>query len=183
MTPPSPQDFGSLVGRSADIAPSAYQYRADRIAGDNPPESWLALMWFSHQAMNKPVDVNAPAIKQVLCGLLWEEIRPVQRIELTWSSDLNRRPAPSEVSLTTLENKGSASSWWNNLDAVPKSVKATLSNDGRTYLYELPTETCGLVVSVAGARSASDYEVPAVKVLGADLWKKMDLEIDRKSVV
>ena len=135
-------------------------------------------MWFSHQAMNKPVDVNAPAIKQVLCGLLWEEIRPVQRIELTWSADLNRRPAPSEVALTTLENKGSASSWWNNLEAAPKSVKATLSNDGRTYLYELPTETCGLVVSVAGARSASDYEVPAVKVLGADLWKKMDLEIE-----
>ena len=178
IAPSLPQDFGSLAGTSADIAPSAYRYRADWKAEDNPPESWLALMWYAHQAMNKPVDVNAPAIKQVLCGLLWEEIRPVQRIELTWSADLKRRPAPDEVAITTLENKGNSSSWWNNLDAVPKSINATLSNDGRTYLYDLPTETCGIVVSVVGVRSASEYDVPAVKVLVADLWKKMDLEIE-----
>src|ERR1039457_4038004 len=94
LLPQPAQDFGSLVGTSANIAPSAYQYRADRAAGDNPPESWLALMWYAHQAMNQPVDVNALAIKQVLCGLLWEEIRPVQRLEITWSADLKRRPAP-----------------------------------------------------------------------------------------
>ncbi|MBI5383536.1 MAG: hypothetical protein HZA90_02485 [Verrucomicrobia bacterium] len=178
VTIPPPQDFGLLAGTPADIAPSAYQYRADRMPGDNPPESWLALIWYAHQALNKPVDVNAPAIKQVLCGLLWEEIRPVQRVELTWSADLKRRPAPGDVTITTLENKGTASSWWNNLEAVPKSIKATLSNEGRTYLYDLPTETCGIVVSVAGARSASEYEVPSVRVLVADLWKKMDLEIE-----
>ncbi|MHB8521356.1 MAG: hypothetical protein ACYDH9_11455 [Limisphaerales bacterium] len=178
MAPPPPHDFGSLVGTPADIAPSAYQYRADRMAGDNPPESWLALMWYAHQALNKPVDVNAPAIKQVLCGLLWEEIRPVQRIELTWSADLKRRPAPGAVTITTLENKGSSSSWWNNLAAVPKSIKATLSDDGNSYLYDLPTQTCGIVVSVVGARNASEYDVPAVKALVADLWKKLDLEIE-----
>jgi hypothetical protein len=178
LTPQPPQDFGSLVGTPTDIASSAYQYRADRAAGDNPPESWLALMWYAHQALNQPVDVNAPAIKQVLCGLLWEEIRPVQRLELTWSADLKRRPAPGELVITTLENKGSSSSWWNNLEAVPKSVKATLSGDGRSYLYDLPTDTCGIVVSVVGARSASEFDVPAAKVLVADLWKKMDLEIE-----
>ncbi len=176
--PSPPEDFGSLVGTCADIAPSAYQYRADRMPEDNPPESWLALMWSAHQALNKPVSVNAPAIKQVLCGLLWEEIRPVQRIELTWSAGLKRRPEPNEVAITTLDNKGSSSSWWNNLDAVPKPVKATLSADGRTCLYDLPTETCGIVVSVAGGKSASEYDVPAVKVLVADVWKKMDLEIE-----
>jgi len=178
LNPSTPEDFGSLVGTCADIAPSAYQYRADRRPEDNPPESWLALMWFAHQALNKPVNVNAPAIKQVLCGLLWEEIRPVQRIELTWSAGLNRRPGPNDVAITTLDNKGSSSSWWNNLNAVPKPVKATLSADGKTGLYDLPTETCGIVVSVAGGQSASEYDVPAVKVLVADLWKKMDLEIE-----
>ena len=178
IVPSLPQDFGSSVGTSADIAPSAYRYRADWKAEDNPPESWLALMWYAHQAMNKPMDMNAPAIKQVLCSSLWEEIRPVQRIELTWSADLKRRPAPDEVAITTLENKGNSSSWWNNLDSVPKSINATLSNDGRTYLYDLPTETCGIVVSVVGVRSASEYDVPAVKVFVADLWKKMDLEIE-----
>ncbi len=176
--PPSLQDLGSLVGTPANIAPSAYQYRADRRPGENPPESWLALRWYSHQTLNKPMDVNAPAIKQVLCGLLWEEIRPVQRIELTWSTDLKRRPAPGEVAITTLENKGSSSSWWNNLEAVPQPIKTTLSNDGRTYLYDVPVATCGIVVSVVGARSASEYDVPAVKVLVADLWKKMGVEIE-----
>jgi hypothetical protein len=145
--PSSPQDFSTLVGTAADIAPSAYQYRADRPPGDNPPESWLALMWFAHQPLNKPVDIEAPAIKQVLCGLLWEEIRAVQRIELKWSGDLKRMPAPQEVALAVLENKGTSSSWWNNLEAVPKAVKATLSKDGRTYRYDLPTDTCGFVVT------------------------------------
>jgi hypothetical protein len=56
LTAPPPQDFNSLVGTSAAIAPSAYQYRAGRMAGDNPPESWLALMWYAHQALNKPAD-------------------------------------------------------------------------------------------------------------------------------
>src|ERR1039458_5593452 len=149
-----------------------------RPAGDNPPESWLALMWYAHQALNQPVDVNATAIKQVLCGLLWEEIRPMQRLELSWSADLKRRPAPGELVITTLQSKGSSSSWWNNREAVPKSVKATISGDGRTYLYDLPTDTCGIVVSVVGTRSASEYDVPAMKVLVADLWKKMDLETE-----
>ena len=81
LTPPPLQAFGSLTGTAADIAPSAYQYRADRIAVENPPESWLALMWYAHQPLNTAVDVNAPAIKQVLCSLLWEEIRPAQQLE------------------------------------------------------------------------------------------------------
>jgi len=37
-------DLERLVGQPADIASSAYQYRADRNADQNPPESWLALM-------------------------------------------------------------------------------------------------------------------------------------------
>ncbi len=83
-----------LVGQPADIAASAYQYRADRKADENPPESWLAIMRYAGQPLNKPVDTSAPAVKQVLCALLWEEIRPVQRVELTWGPDAPRRPAP-----------------------------------------------------------------------------------------
>ena len=104
-----------LVGQPADIASSAYQYRADRTAEQNPPESWLALMRYANQPLNKPVDQNAPAIKQALCGLLWEEIRPVKTLELTWAADAKRRPAPEELAVTTLNNQGTASSWWNNL--------------------------------------------------------------------
>lgn len=82
-------DPAKLVGQPVDIAPSAYAYRADRKAGDNQPESWLALMWSANQPLNKPLDVSAPAIKGVVCGLLWEEIRPVQQLELTWATDAN----------------------------------------------------------------------------------------------
>jgi hypothetical protein len=178
MTRSSPRDFGALVGMPADIAPSAYQYRANRPPADNPPESWLPLMWFAHQPLNKPVDIDAPAIKQVLCGLLWEEIRPVQRVELTWSGDLKRSPSPEDVEITVLQAKGTSSSWWNNLEALPKQVKATVSKDGRTYRYDLAADTCGIVVSVSGSRSASEFDVPAVQVFVAELWKHMDVELE-----
>ena len=171
-------DLEKLVGQPADIASSAYQYRADRKADENPPESWLALMRYANQPLNKPVDVNAPAIKQALCGLLWEEIRPVKTLELTWAADAKRRPAPEELAITTLNNQGSASSWWNNLVAVKQAVKPTVSGDGTTYVYDLGKDTCGIVVSVVGDKIAADYDVPTVRVLTADTWKKMDVEIE-----
>ena len=50
-------DLDKLVGQPADIASSAYQYRADRKAEENAPESWLALMRYANQPLNKPVDL------------------------------------------------------------------------------------------------------------------------------
>ncbi|MCX6377695.1 MAG: hypothetical protein NTU88_16970, partial [Armatimonadetes bacterium] len=171
-------DLDRLVGQPVDSAPSAYQDRADRKAEDNPPESWLALMRYAKLPLNNPVDVNARAIKQALCGLLWEEIRPVQQLELTWATNAKRRPAPEELAVATLNNEGSASSWWNNLSSIGQVVKPTVSNDGMTYVYALEEDTCGIVVSVAGAKNASEYDVPAVRVLVAETWKKMDIEIE-----
>jgi hypothetical protein len=167
-----------LVGQPADISSSAYQYRADRKADANPPESWFALMRYANQPVNKPVDLTAAAIKQALCGLLWEEIRPVKTLELTWPADAQRRPAPEELAITTLMNQGSASSWWNNLAAVKQAVKPRVSADGATYIYDLGKDTCGIVVSVVGGKVASDFDVPAVRALTADTWKKMDVEIE-----
>ena len=170
--------MNNLVGQPADIAPSAYQYRADRKADANSPESWIALMHYARQALNKPLVADAPEIKQVLCGFLWEEIRPVQQLELAWQADALRRPAPRELVITTLANHGTASSWWNNLDAVKQTVVPTVSDDSRTYVYELKTPTCGIVVSVAGTERAADFEVPAVRALVTDTWKTMDVEIE-----
>ncbi|MCX6872309.1 MAG: hypothetical protein NTW21_00645 [Verrucomicrobia bacterium] len=166
------------VGQPVDIASSAYQYRADREAGENPPESWLALMHFAKQPLSKPADVNAPAIRQVLCGLLWEEIRPVKKLELSWAADVRHRPAPGDLAITTLDNQGSASSWWNNLLAAQKPVKPLVSGDGNTYLYDLPVATCGIVLSVSGVKTAADYDVPQVRVLVEAVWKKMEVEIE-----
>ncbi|MCX6873145.1 MAG: hypothetical protein NTW21_04965 [Verrucomicrobia bacterium] len=170
--------MAKLVGQPADIASSAYQYRADRKAEQNPPESWLAVMRLAGQPLNKPADTSAPAVRRVLCALLWEEIRPVKKLELSWAADAKRRPVPEELTITTLDNQGSASSWWNNLLAAQQPLKPLVSGDGNTYLYALPAATCGMVISVSGAKTAADYDVPQVRVLVADAWKKMTVEIE-----
>jgi len=161
-----------------DIAPSAYLYRADRKAKENPPESWFALMRYAGMPFDRPMDVNDPAIKQVLCALLWEEIRPIQRLELTWNADAGVRPAPEEIVIATLDNRGSASSWWNNLDVIKTTRAAAVSDDGLTYVYALPTATCGIVIGVKGGKRAVDCAVPSVKVRVAEVWKTMDVEIE-----
>ena len=76
VQPAAISDLDKLVGQLVDIAPSAYQYQADRKAEDNAPESWLALMQFAGQPLNKLADTKSPAIKQVMFALLWEEIQP-----------------------------------------------------------------------------------------------------------
>ena len=60
--------------------------------------------------------------------------------------------------------------------AAPKSP--TVSADTRTYVYDLESDTCGIVVSLAQGKKASDYDVPTVQVLVADVWKKMDVEVE-----
>ena len=108
-------DFEKLVGQPADIAPSAYQYRADRKPEENPPESWIGLMKYASLPFDKPVDVHAPALKKVLCGLIWEEVRRVRRVALVWNGAASRRPKPEEVVLTYFdaEAEGNIPTWWN----------------------------------------------------------------------
>src|SRR3569832_2298729 len=104
-----PPSQAEMVGRAVDIAPSAYQYRADRPADANPPESWFALMHFARLPLNKPVDASNALVKHSLCGLLWEEIRPVQSIELTWPSRAKRIPPPGTITVSALMNQGPSS--------------------------------------------------------------------------
>jgi len=91
--------FASRVGQPADIASSAYTYRADLPPTLNPPEGWLLLMQYANQPFDRAPDLAAPAIKRVLCGLLWEEVRPVRRVELAWPAGTAKPPAPAEVAL------------------------------------------------------------------------------------
>src|SRR5262245_27199517 len=80
-------DFETLVGQPADVAPSAYAYRSDRPAEQNPPESWVGLLQYSSLPFDRRVDPNAPAFKSVLGALLWEEVRPIRQVELSWGED------------------------------------------------------------------------------------------------
>ena len=123
-------------------------------------------MRYANQPLNKPLDVTAPIIKQALCGLLWEEIRPVQQLELTWTSDARHQPAPEELAITTLNNQGASSSWWNNLTAAKKSVTPTVSSDGKTYVYLLGVTP--ELLSVSSARMPRLCCQPTARVLVAE---------------
>ena len=172
-------DLDSQVGRPVDIAPSAYQYRADRPADQNPPESWILLMQHADLAFNKPVDMNSPAIKKVLCGLLWEEIRPVRRVELSWSPKAKGRLSPDEVVLSYFDGDDEkAHHWWNPSRAIKEAGKPEVSADGRAYIYTIPADTWGVVAALRGGKDASAFSVPDVRAYVTDVWKKAEIEIE-----
>ncbi|OHB77050.1 MAG: hypothetical protein A2W31_02070 [Planctomycetes bacterium RBG_16_64_10] len=171
-------DLTALEGRLADIAPSSYQYRADRPAADNPPESWLLLIQYAGLPYDKPVEVNAPALKNVLSGLLWEEVRPIRRVELTWDVQTAKIPPPDQLALTYFDaTDQNAHTWWNPA-TKRQADKPQVSPDNRTYVYAIPVDTWGIVVSTRGDRSASAYSVPTIRAVVPDVWNRMDLEIE-----
>ena len=171
-------DLDALIGKPADIASSAYQYRSDRSAAQNAPESWLALMRYDRQPLNQKAATNTPAIQGVLRALLWEEIRPIQRVELVWTSNGLPKPSAEDILLTTLDRQGSASSWWNNLAPVPKPLKPEVSADGSVYSFPLRADTCGLVIALKAPQQAKSFAVPEVRVFTTDAWKRCDIEIE-----
>ncbi len=168
----------TLAGEPVDIASSAYQYRADRPQASNTPESWIALMHTAKLPLNKPVDLKNSAIRKALVGILWEEIRPVQTLELTWPTTSTRWPRANNLVVHTLINQGASSSWWNNLAAVQTAVRPRISRGGRTLRYDLAQYTCGIVISTSGSAVATDFDIPQVRVLVADTWKQMDVEVE-----
>jgi hypothetical protein len=167
-----------LVGQPADVAPSAYQYRADRKPEENPPESWIGLMKYANLPFDKTVDVRAPALQKVLCGLIWEEVRPVRRVALEWTR-ADRQPKLEQVTVAYFdaEAKGTIPTWWNPA-VVREAGRPEVSADRRTYTFAIPTDTFGVVVSVRGEAGASAYEVPVLRAFVQDVWKRMDLEIE-----
>ncbi len=166
-----------LTGSPVDIAPSAYQYRADRKAAANAPESWLALMRYAGQPLDRPSDTKSPAIQKALNALLWEEIRPLHTLELTWPAGARHIPSPAEISLHALAATSPSSSWWNNLASTPISGSPSVTNNGRTFTYTLDLSACGLVASLKNS-SASGFDVPSVHVYVAEVWKQQEIEIE-----
>ncbi len=171
-------DLDQMVGQLADIAPSAYLYRCDRPADQNPPESWIGLIQYANLPFDKPVDVNDPVIKKVLCGLLWEEVRPVRRVELSWPADAKGQPTPDEVALVYLDaTDDNAHTWWNPR-MIREANKPEITADGRTYIYTITVDTWNVIVTVRGEKHASSFDVPAIRAVIPDVWKKMDIEIE-----
>jgi hypothetical protein len=174
----TPGRLETLVGLPADIASSAYQYRADRKPEENPPESWILLIQHAGLPYDRPVDVKAPAIRAVLCGLLWEEVRPVRRVELSWAPGGVNQPSSDELTLSYFDSTdGTAHTWWNPR-SVKEAGKPEVSADGSTYVYSIPADTWGLVASLRGEKDASACAVPTLRAIAADPWKIIDLEIE-----
>jgi hypothetical protein len=168
----------SLLGQPVDIASSAYLYRANRKPDENPPESWILLGQFAGLPFDKPLDIRTPAIQQVLCGLLWEEVRPVRQIELSWPADVRDLPAPDDLVLSYFDaTDDTAHTWWNPR-SIRQAEKPKVSADGHTYTYAIPVDTWGVVASRRGQESPSAAAVPRIRALVPEVWKKMDLEIE-----
>ena len=175
---PEPSALDKLIGQPADIAASAYSYRADRKAGENPPEAWILLLQHGNLPFNQPVDVNAPAVRKALCGLLWEEVRPVRRVELSWPGDAKNRPSVDELAFDCFDGTDKNPHTWWNPGTIKAAEKPEVSADGHTCVYSIPVDSWGVVVSVRGEKDASAYAVPTIRAFGQDAWKKMDVEIE-----
>jgi hypothetical protein len=178
MAGPGPGDEDKLAGQPADVAPSAYLYRADRRAEDNPPEAWVLLMQHANLPFDQPVNTTAPAVKQALCGLLWEEVRPVRRLVLSWPPDAKNKPAPDQLVVSCFNGQDdTAHTWWN-----PRTVKETaapkVNAEGCAYSYTIPVDTWAVVVAVRDPKEASAFAVPELQALVPEHWKQMDVEVE-----
>jgi len=171
-------ELAALVGQPADIASSAYSYRADRKADENPPESWILLMQYASLPFDRPVDVNAPAIKKALCGLLWEEVRPVRRLELSWPAEAKSWPGPDEIVVYYFDATDAAAHTWWNPRTVKEVGKPDVSPDKHTYVYSIPVDTWGVVAAVRGQKDASAFAVPQQHAIVPDVWKRIEIEIE-----
>jgi len=175
---PLTNDFAPRAGLPADIASSAYLYRADRPAAQNPPESWVLLMQYAGLPYDKPVDRRPPALRRVLCGLLGEEVRPLRRLRLHCPAGARSQPSAAELVVTCLDaTDGTAHTWWN-----PRSLKQLVapetSPDGLTYSYQVPVDTWGVVVALADAGDAAHWAVPKLHAYVPDRWKSMSVEVE-----
>ncbi len=173
LTAAQAADAFAQPGQPANLASSAYQYRADRTSEHNPPESWILLMQYAGLPFDRPVDTHTEAIKKVLCALLWEEVRPVRDVELSWTGD--RVPKPDEVSVIYLDTSvRGIHTWWNR--QAPAREAELRATSGPTYYYTVPVDTFGIVVRCN--KDASAFAVPEVRVCGPDVWKQTDLQIE-----
>ena len=165
-------DLGKLVGQPADIAPGAYPYRCDRPAA-NPPESDFLFSALRH---NKAA---------VLCGLLWEEPRPVKQVVLSWPAGAKAVLKPDQIVLRWFP-EGSSSSWWRRAGegaTLHEAAKPAVSADGRVLSYTLDALSNdkaidNLVVAVKDGAAAGSFDVPTVEVLAPQTWKPADLVVE-----
>ncbi len=176
--PSASASLGDSPGQPADIASSAYLYRADRAVAQNPPEAWILLMQRADMSFTQPLDVHAPAVQKALCGLLWEEVRHVDRFDLCWPPNAKRKPSPEQLEVACFDGAdGAAHTWWNPR-TTKEAAKPEVIADGNVYSYKIPTDTWGVVVSLRGSNAAAAFAVPELRAFAPDKWKQSDVEVE-----
>src|ERR1039458_856343 len=127
---------------------------------------------------DQPVNTNASAVKRALCGLLWEEVRPVRRLVLSWPPQAKNKPAPEELVVSCFNGQDDTAHTWWNPRTVKEAASPEVSADGCAYSYAIPVDTWGVVAAVRGPKEASAFAVPALQAFVADQWKQMDVEVE-----
>jgi hypothetical protein len=108
-----------------DLAPFGYEFLADRPARQNPPET----QWLTN------------GLNDVVAGVMWEEHRPVRRIEFAFAGDA---PDPSQLVLEVTTNTPTSGqdnrpTWWTRA-WEPLPGAAARSADGRQIVYRTDRE-------------------------------------------
>ena len=173
---------GSTARPAGRHREDAYLYRADRSEISNPPESGILLMQYANLPFDEPPAAHRAKTASVLAGLLWEEVRPIRRVEMIWmdpvSADGKKQPGPEEIELFCFDaTDDTAHTWWN-----PRSVKSCgkpeVSADRRTYRWNVPVDTWAVVAALRDGKAASGYAAPTtIAAKTPEVWKVMDLEI------
>ena len=163
--PKTASDLDTLIGQPADIAPSAYLYRADRKAAENPPETEFLFTALKHSR------------EGLVVGLLWEEPRPVEQVVLVWPA--GGAPKPEQVVLRWFPEGGSASWWCRAGDGTKlrENAKPVVSEDRRVFTYTIQARDNNAALDnlvIAAPANA----VPVVKVLAPQKWQRTDLTVE-----
>jgi len=108
-----------------DLAPFGYVFRAEASAGANPPET----QWLTNGAAN------------VLAGVMWEEHRPVRRIEIEFAGEA---PEATDLGLevttsTPTEKQNNRPTWWTRAYESFPGI-GTRTADSRRIVYETSRE-------------------------------------------
>lgn len=134
-----------------DIAPFGYVFRANAPAGANPPET----QWLTNGQTN------------VLAGVMWEEHRPVRRIEIEFAAEA---PEVSLLSLevttsTPTEKQNNRPTWWTrSYETFPGAGTRTVNRN--RILYESNRET--IVQRLNGYPTGFRYEADPLGLIFID---------------
>ncbi|MCL5096917.1 MAG: hypothetical protein M1608_05205 [Candidatus Omnitrophica bacterium] len=170
--------LAQLVGKPVDVASSAYLFRSDRTADQNPPETWFLLVQYAGLPYDKPIPPDSAVLNSVLCGLLWEEVRPVDRLELSWADTTKPIPSADQLVVTYFDSTDGNGHTWFNPRTKKEAGKPEVAAGGKTYAYAIPEHTWGIVVSLRDNKTADGFAVPTIRALVPEVWKRMNLVIE-----